>query len=745
MPGGLSAVEKFNNYVSTHQKECSGKSAYEICTSILEMNENELKEIEANKFLLPFIYTAEDNKQSPYNPLGLDLSKNKTNKTPQITPEKKQNIPKPKLHPQAQFAEVNNAGLIKQNQFEIEELKKKYNNKEYTVSKDAKTGIITVKNKKNGSIILEVTKRSNLRTDVTYKKDPHKKETLTFDSGGQVWSYKTTVKGSNGNTTETIYSKGSQTPSKITEYNPDKKCQKIFDKNGMLTTEYFYEGDNNQLSFIKYYSNGQVYKTNCLGVTTYPLVDDLGKILAKKNLTPKDISELSTNILKRMNENNGQEIADKYKQTFNRELPDDIKKMPIPESIKDKLITRILQLDGYNLAYELWNDISGPGSGDLKDHIKLINANNIKYVLVGYRERAFVKNVGGKRTIDENSMWFDKINSKVRNKLKNKYIDTIRPKEGLLTAISDEVGLFENEKRELLNHIIDTALKNCSPKVKKVTYQAILTHPDDMHKIELDLYRAMNLEDGKLDKSHLDLPDSSTNNNSFKGAVSQGKTGDCWLVAGAISGIYKKRALEKMEHQVTYDRKTDTYFVELKGLNETISVKGSDFKDRTFISSGSNKLKALEVAFDNNIRDKSYNTTDELYVIDNGTITGVDIVGGKAEDMWQALFGNDGIADGNTQVDPLTEDFSNPDVLYTMWLKNSAYNEFNKHVLKDIAKDSKGKNYTFKTHHEISIIGSDKDNIYLIDPNTESDDIITVSRKKFAKLKFGISSYTFFK
>lgn len=62
MPHSLSAVDKFNRYVTMHPKECKGKSAYEICTSILNMSQNELQEIENNHFLIPLQYSS---KQAP--------------------------------------------------------------------------------------------------------------------------------------------------------------------------------------------------------------------------------------------------------------------------------------------------------------------------------------------------------------------------------------------------------------------------------------------------------------------------------------------------------------------------------------------------------------------------------------------------------------------------------------------------------------------------------------------------------
>ncbi|GEM_PF-5821680 len=58
-----------------------------------------------------------------------------------------------------------------------------------------------------------------------------------------------------------------------------------------------------------------------------------------------------------------------------------------------------------------------------------------------------------------------------------------------------------------------------------------------------------------------------------------------------------------------------------------------------------------------------------------------------------------------------------------------------------LAKTSKGEDYDFCSHHALAITGSDKNNIYLSDPQDTSSKII-ISRANFKKLNANLSCYT---
>ena len=87
------------------------------------------------------------------------------------------------------------------------------------------------------------------------------------------------------------------------------------------------------------------------------------------------------------------------------------------------------------------------------------------------------------------------------------------------------------------------------------------------------------------------------------------------------------------------------------------------------------------------------------------------------------------------KIDPLTEDFNNPDRVYEMSLNGSKEDD-----VYGLAKSEKEENYRIVSRHAYSIIGSDEENIYLLNP-WDSEDKITITRENFKKLNAGIEIY----
>ena len=76
----------------------------------------------------------------------------------------------------------------------------------------------------------------------------------------------------------------------------------------------------------------------------------------------------------------------------------------------------------------------------------------------------------------------------------------------------------------------------------------------------------------------------------------------------------------------------------------------------------------------------------------------------------------------------------NPNVAYCFSLKNPN-NDYNGSAI-----NSKGEKCTVHKRHAYSIVGSDKDNIYFVNP-WDSSDKIKVSREEFAKMGVRIESF----
>jgi len=735
MPYNLSAIEKFNSYVALHPAECSGKSAYEICTSIMNMSPEELQEIEKNKYLLPFQYAMTSSSPLKFDNFGINQ---KNTHKPSLPKSAK--TPKGKIyHHQAAFAEVDDNGNIKTEQFTFEELKKKYNSKDYIITQNKKNGTIIVKHKADGSTLLRFTSKINgQRMTVSYYKDSKTRDTVSYDKVGQVRSFRHCVTDTNGNTTVVLYENGSKKPKSITKTNKAKTQETIYNSEGNLEQVKYYNKDDKDNPYAeKFYSNNKLYKFRNKGKTKYTIVDELSPLLHGKGFfSPEEVKELSDNILKRLNSKNGNDIATAYSDSTGRDLLDDIKKLHISKPIKDKLIAHVESVAGSCLAYEIYDDISGLGSGKLEKHIQNINVNNIKDVMQSYRIRSYLKNRGGRVFMGKVSSHLDKIGLGPDENNQNGIVNSLRPYEGLLTAISKEVGL-KDKRYELINHIVNTALKNCAPATRKRAWAAINSHPNDYQKIEIDLYRAMNLEGGKISNKNFDLPEIKTTNNTFDGPITQGKTGDCWLIAGINSALSKEKSRQKLEQLVQYNEQKDMYYVTFKGLNKVYMVKGNLLNGKSYISSGSKKFQAIEIALDSYKRDHAYNSEKIYPFLDGETFSDVDIVGGKTINFWKDLFGNTKDKE-LSDVDCMSEDFNHPNKLYSMWLKSDKTKPGRK--VSGLAVTNKGNKYTFRSNHELSIVGSDKDNIYLIDPNDSSETII-ISRENYKKLNSGISCY----
>ena len=416
--------------------------------------------------------------------------------------------------------------------------------------------------------------------------------------------------------------------------------------------------------------------------------------------------------------------------------------------MRDKLINHVETLycknaepkdSGTYLAQKLFDDIQGLGSGKLPEHIQMINSNNLKYVLTEYRKLSGNNYQETNIRISNINHILHNVNMNLSYENKDKILKKLTPIEGLLTAIQGEFGLKQSTRNSLIKQIVKVALEDKDTGTKRRISKDISQHPRDTYKVEVDLYRASNSADGdlrnpKLNEARL----NSTKNKTFKGQVKQGKTGDCWLLAGLNSIIANPSALKQLEKQVKYDPKTGNYSVYMKGLKQTYLVTKEDLKNYTAISSGSEKVNAVEIAMDKYMRDSAYNEKGGYFHVDEkfGSVDRVTIDGNFSSILWNTLFGNNYKMRPN--IDPLKEDFNNPKRLYGFSLSGS---DDNRTVL-GVASSKKSKNYEIISRHAYSIIGSDEKNIYFSNP-WDSSEKITISRADFKNIGYNLEIYEF--
>lgn len=683
-------------------------------------------------------------KNSGYQSMGLNLTNR--NNHPQPT----NYIEKPKTyHPIITQLPVEKSGKVNLNNFTINGLKSQYDSKNYTVTKNKKGGIF-VFSKKDGKLLLAVF-NNFLGVSIVYK-NGNKEQSVNLNKNGEIEGYSL---GEYNNGTQTIVqyrNKGKYPERKYIVYpNGDKKQTNYDTKTGQIKFQDYWKKNGNSPEYSIEYSNGVPYKKQVGSKTEYILVNDLEKDITAKNLLglPTNKPSISDNVLKRINFQNIVETFEKYQEKTGRVLTTDINdEFGLSKSLRDKLINHVETLycknaepkdSGTYLAQKLFDDIQGLGSGKLPEHIQMINSNNLKYVLTEYRKLSGNNYQETNRRISNINHILHNVNMNLSYENKEKILKKLTPIEGLLTAIQGEFGLKQSTRNSLIKQIVKVALEDKDSGTKRRISKDISQHPRDTYKVEVDLYRASNSADGdlrnpKLNEARL----NSTKNKTFKGQVKQGKTGDCWLLAGLNSIIANPSALKQLEKQVKYDPKTGNYSVYMKGLKQTYLVTKEDLKNYTAISSGSEKVNAVEIAMDKYMRDSAYNEKGGYFHVDEkfGSVDRVTIDANFSSILWNTLFGNNYKMRPN--IDPLKEDFNNPKRLYAFSLSGS---DDNRTVL-SVASSKKSKNYEIISRHAYSIIGSDEKNIYFSNP-WDSSEKITISRADFKNIGYNLEVYEF--
>lgn len=683
-------------------------------------------------------------KNSGYQSMGLNLT-NRNNH-----PKPTNYIEKPKTyHPIITQLPVEKSGKVNLNNFTINGLKSQYDSKNYTVTKNKKGGIF-VFSKKDGKLLLAVF-NNFLGVSIVYK-NGNKEQSVNLNKNGEIEGYSL---GEYNNGTRTIVqyrNKGKYPERKYIVYpNGDKKQTNYDTKTGQIKFRDYWKKNGNSPEYSIEYSNGVPYKKQVGSKTEYILVNDLEKDITAKNLLglPTNKPSISDNVLKRINFQNIVETFEKYQEKTGRVLTTDINdEIGLSKSLRDKLINHVETLycknaepkdSGTYLAQKLFDDIQGLGSGKLPEHIQMINSNNLKYVLTEYRKLSGNNYQETNRRISNINHILHNVNMNLSYENKEKILKKLTPIEGLLTAIQGEFGLKQSTRNSLIKQIVKVALEDKDSGTKRRISKDISQHPRDTYKVEVDLYRASNSADGdlrnpKLNEARL----NSTKNKTFKGQVKQGKTGDCWLLAGLNSIIANPSALKQLEKQVKYDPKTGNYSVYMKGLKQTYLVTKEDLKNYTAISSGSEKVNAVEIAMDKYMRDSAYNEKGGYFHVDEkfGSVDRVTIDANFSSILWNTLFGNNYKMRPN--IDPLKEDFNNPKRLYAFSLSGS---DDNRTVL-GVASSKKSKNYEIISRHAYSIIGSDEKNIYFSNP-WDSSEKITISRADFKNIGYNLEVYEF--
>ena len=741
----LTPEQRYNQFLHSNSKNLRGLNAEKICSLMLKeklISQNEYEQLKKNPLIFPQYHGTS---AQGYENMGLFLS-DKNPKPVQTQIPLKQKY----THPQIQGIECDKNGKIDLNQFSLKALKEKYNLKEYDVVQN-ENGQISV-TKKDGTPVLKITKNKYFNyTTVELTHNPKYMQTFEIKQNGEL-DRLTNLEQQKDKSVSVTYEKGSTKPLKMYELYPDgSHLMTNFDsKTGQKTFQDYWTKDGHSAEWAIEYSNGQPWKKTYKGKPAeYPLVKDLIKGFEARTPigSPSTGKNLTSDILKRINPENVFEIVNEFKNQTGKSLFDRLKnEYTMKPEDKTKCLDHIEKLyyrnapkeqAGKELAAQLYKDIQGYDKSRLAKHIGMIDKNNLKYVLTEYRT------ISGHDNWKKKDEYEDTMNTLreylpdfLCSKIADYKIKSVTPYQGLLQAIDQTKELSPNRKKELINHIVQTAMEDKTDYAIKSAKKDLANHPTDYHKVEVDIYRLQNTKEGDMRNPELKSRSVTKDSEGFLGTTrKQGQTGDCWLIAAINSVIAKPEMLKKLNELVTYDKNTGNYTVTLKGSNEKYTITADEIANTPNLSTGSKKLKAVEIAMDKHIKNNAYRDKNLQVWVDNDFefVTNVDINGNWSTIAWKNLFGAGNLDIQIQQPDILKEDFNKPDRLYALSLNG-------KEDVYGMATSQKDKNYRIVARHAYSIIGSDKENVYLLNP-WDSSDKITVSRENLKKIGVNIEQY----
>lgn len=274
----------------------------------------------------------------------------------------------------------------------------------------------------------------------------------------------------------------------------------------------------------------------------------------------------------------------------------------------------------------------------------------------------------------------------------------------LIAAICKEVGLSADERCEYLTHIKNQIVK-CAQKAG--------TNVDDISK-ELDEQikyqkNKIGVMDGKdiitnIDRIATRIKTSNHGNYRANGELDkdfkQGKTGDCWVLAGLDSITHDPKALEQLNKQISVD-KNGNVTVELRGVGKTYTISRKELLSATELSSGDLDARAVEIAVNK-------------YRID---AKGRNIKGGHTSDFYDMMFGS-GTKQKMTARN-LDDVQRNDSIASCGNLKKDTY-----------AYNENGKKVPLVDHHAYSISRITNDTVYLVNP-WDTSETLHLSKNNF--------------
>ncbi len=306
--------------------------------------------------------------------------------------------------------------------------------------------------------------------------------------------------------------------------------------------------------------------------------------------------------------------------------------------------------------------------------------------------------------------------------------------ESLMEAVLSERGLPPEERAKYLKHISNAMLSSAKSKGvyvddlskdfnKEIDYQ--------MKKSGLASAAFLNSFESKL-KDRMEVKDIDRSITRPNGKIdqnfSQGHTGDCWLISSIQAVAQTPKGRQILNNSLRVDKAGNTY-VTLKGANKTYKITPKELNGATNFSTGDGDVRAIEIAMDRYFKEE------------RGVRLRNDLNGNHPQVAFRLLTGKGGRNFFSDSYGRLTE----------MWFSDSQINNFNKPNHIAVVFKSSGKNVSFSSpkngekvtlhsSHAYTVKGSDKSNVYLINP-WDTSKTIAVPRKTFKEFFNGIDEF----
>ncbi len=305
------------------------------------------------------------------------------------------------------------------------------------------------------------------------------------------------------------------------------------------------------------------------------------------------------------------------------------------------------------------------------------------------------------------------------------YKSTNKDKESLLEAIIAERGLPSEERVKYLSHIKQVLIDNA--KQNGVHIEDISSDFDNEVRIQMrkvgfadaeyldSFIKKLNARNEAVERRHFTpvlKPNGRIDEPFF-----QSTTGNCWLLAGIQALAQTPKGLEILNDSIKVDDKGNVE-VTLKGAGRSYIISPEELDANIQFSRGDGDVRAIEIAMDRYFREE------------RGVRSRIDLNGNQTHVAFQLLTGDGGRNflrdrfEGRPKTsfsDSQIDNFNTPNHVASVYAgkkNNLTYST------------DKGKKQELVANHAYAVKGSDKENVYIVNPWYTSK-VITVPREIF--------------